>query len=101
MEYQEQLTAVTGTDCSILGFERLLKLSSSSGSSGAVSSPKHTGNGRYTKPYSLNYNKPLAIIECRHFIEVLMIYDQNGVLGSGRLMGSSSMLYRNNRPLTL
>ena len=47
MEYQEQLTAVTGTDCSILGSERLLKLSSSSGSSGAVSSPKHTGNGRY------------------------------------------------------
>ncbi|XP_030237319.1 serine/threonine-protein kinase SMG1 isoform X2 [Gadus morhua] len=49
VEYQEQLTAVTGTDCSILGSERLLKLSSSSGSSGAVSSPKHTGNGEGRK----------------------------------------------------
>ncbi|XP_059929779.1 serine/threonine-protein kinase SMG1-like [Gadus macrocephalus] len=49
VEYQEQLTAVTGTDCSILGSERLLKLSSSSGSSRAVSSPKHTGNGEGRK----------------------------------------------------
>ena len=51
MEYQEQLTAVTGMDCSIQGSGRLLKLSTASICTGAASSPKHTGNGCYIKPY--------------------------------------------------
>uniref|UniRef100_A0A8B9KFC0 non-specific serine/threonine protein kinase n=1 Tax=Astyanax mexicanus TaxID=7994 RepID=A0A8B9KFC0_ASTMX len=49
LEYQEQLCAVTGMDCSIKGFDRsLLKLSSST--TGNSSSPKHTpsGDGRKT-----------------------------------------------------
>uniref|UniRef100_A0A672K1X4 Serine/threonine-protein kinase SMG1 n=1 Tax=Sinocyclocheilus grahami TaxID=75366 RepID=A0A672K1X4_SINGR len=44
LEYQEQLCAVTGMDCSIKGFDRsLLKLTGSN-----TSSPKHTSNGRKT-----------------------------------------------------
>ncbi|XP_072549574.1 serine/threonine-protein kinase SMG1 isoform X2 [Salminus brasiliensis] len=49
LEYQEQLCAVTGMDCSIKGFDRsLLKLTSST--TGNSSSPKHTasGDGRKT-----------------------------------------------------
>jgi len=41
LEYQEQLCAVTGMDCSIKGFDRsLLKLSGTN-----TSSPKHTPSG--------------------------------------------------------
>lgn len=44
LEYQEQLCAVTGVDCSIKGFDRsLLKVTNSP--TGNSSSPKHTGNG--------------------------------------------------------
>ncbi|XP_028978964.2 serine/threonine-protein kinase SMG1 isoform X1 [Esox lucius] len=44
VEYQEQLCAVTGMDCSIKGFDRsLLKLAGASSSNTA--SPKHTSNG--------------------------------------------------------
>ncbi|KAK3520199.1 hypothetical protein QTP70_017920, partial [Hemibagrus guttatus] len=44
LEYQEQLCAVTGIDCSIKGFDRsLLK------PTGNSSSPKHTGNGDIKK----------------------------------------------------
>uniref|UniRef100_A0A8C2H6P3 Serine/threonine-protein kinase SMG1 n=1 Tax=Cyprinus carpio TaxID=7962 RepID=A0A8C2H6P3_CYPCA len=43
LEYQEQLCAVTGMDCSIKGFDRsLLKLTGSN-----TSSPKHTSSGEY------------------------------------------------------
>ncbi|XP_028842210.1 serine/threonine-protein kinase SMG1 isoform X2 [Denticeps clupeoides] len=44
LEYQEQLCAVTGTDCSIKGFDRsLLKLPNSN--SGNMASPKHISSG--------------------------------------------------------
>ncbi|XP_045069168.1 serine/threonine-protein kinase SMG1 [Coregonus clupeaformis] len=44
VEYQEQLCAVTGMDCSIKGFDRsLLKLAGANSSNTA--SPKHTGSG--------------------------------------------------------
>ncbi|XP_018612751.2 serine/threonine-protein kinase SMG1 isoform X2 [Scleropages formosus] len=44
LEYQEQLCAITGMDCSIKGFDRsLLKVASTTGNS--TTSPKHTSNG--------------------------------------------------------
>ncbi|XP_076852273.1 serine/threonine-protein kinase SMG1 [Brachyhypopomus gauderio] len=44
LEYQEQICAVTGVDCSIKGFDRsLLKLTNPS--PGNSTSPKHTGSG--------------------------------------------------------
>ncbi|XP_069036868.1 serine/threonine-protein kinase SMG1 isoform X1 [Lepisosteus oculatus] len=44
VEYQEQLCAITGVDCSIKGFDKsLLKVASTN--SGNSASPKHTGNG--------------------------------------------------------
>ncbi|XP_047656550.1 serine/threonine-protein kinase SMG1 isoform X1 [Tachysurus fulvidraco] len=48
LEYQEQLCAITGVDCSIKGFDRsLLKLPNLP--TGNSSSPKHTGNGDVKK----------------------------------------------------
>ncbi|XP_056143769.1 serine/threonine-protein kinase SMG1 [Lampris incognitus] len=56
MEYQEQLSAVTGMDCSIKGFDRtLLMLSSSSNSTNT--SPKHTGIGDGKKTLLLKSNE--------------------------------------------
>ena len=47
LEYQEQLCAVTGMDCSIKGFDRsLLKLANSNSSSNTAS-PKHGSSGEY------------------------------------------------------
>ncbi|KAK6476140.1 serine/threonine-protein kinase SMG1-like isoform X1 [Huso huso] len=44
VEYQEQLCAITGVDCSIKGFDRtLLKVANANSGNGA--SPKHTNNG--------------------------------------------------------
>ncbi|KAL4659048.1 serine/threonine-protein kinase SMG1 isoform X1 [Arapaima gigas] len=44
LEYQEQLCAITGMDCSIKGFDRsLLKVASTTGN--CTASPKHTSNG--------------------------------------------------------
>lgn len=50
LEYQEQLCAVTGMDCSIKGFDRsVLKLTGTNSSS-----PKHTSSGEnLTKPFRL------------------------------------------------
>ncbi|MGH0130148.1 UNVERIFIED_CONTAM: hypothetical protein FKN15_041199 [Acipenser sinensis] len=44
VEYQEQLCAITGVDCSIKGFDRTL-LKVANANSGNAASPKHTGNG--------------------------------------------------------
>ncbi|KAK1162804.1 serine/threonine-protein kinase SMG1-like [Acipenser oxyrinchus oxyrinchus] len=44
VEYQEQLCAITGVDCSIKGFDRTL-LKVANANSGNTASPKHTGNG--------------------------------------------------------
>uniref|UniRef100_A0A671RIN2 Serine/threonine-protein kinase SMG1 n=1 Tax=Sinocyclocheilus anshuiensis TaxID=1608454 RepID=A0A671RIN2_9TELE len=69
LEYQEQLCAVTGMDCSIKGFDHsLLKLTGSN-----TSSPKHTSNGRKTvllkssecSPEVLNF---LANKACRRYV---------------------------------
>ncbi len=50
LEYQEQLCAITGMDCSIKGFDRsLLKLTGSN-----TSSPKHTSSGEYFTKFALN-----------------------------------------------
>ncbi|MBN3303880.1 SMG1 kinase, partial [Amia calva] len=44
VEYQEQLCAITGVDCSIKGFDRaLLKVANTN--SGSAASPKHTNSG--------------------------------------------------------
>lgn len=50
LEYQEQLCAVTGMDCSIKGFDRsLLKLTGTN-----TSSPKHTASGEELTQITLN-----------------------------------------------
>ncbi|XP_062915129.1 serine/threonine-protein kinase SMG1 isoform X2 [Mobula hypostoma] len=49
-DYQEQLCAMTGVDCSIKGLDKsLLKVSNSSSSGGNFASPKHAGNAESKK----------------------------------------------------